>query len=288
MPQYDYPDADTATVRPYTEAGLAEQLAATGTVIRFAHGRYWRRMKRGFYAPLHWLARMTPLEARRPGLCWGYVAGLEDRYRDAANASIPINLAADIATYSTADLPKSTRRGLRLLDELGIRIVKLTDAEVLHEQGYDLVSDWRLRKGLSPLPRSRFLAEMDSVIDDDAWLVLAAMDGDTMLGYATAWAVDSSGYLHSYAFATAASNLRLSAALNYEAVVAFKRIGSVKEVSPGIAEPDFPGSTAYKIEQGYPIVRIPARLSLPWPVARYLRARRPHAYYRLSGRGPGD
>ena len=44
---------------------------------------------------------------------------------------------------------------------------------------------------------------------------------------------------------------------------------------------------AHKIEQGFPIVEIPARLALPWPVARYLRSASPNAYYRLTGSRAG-
>ncbi len=288
MALYDYPDASTAAVSPMSEAALASQLTRIGVRTRYSHGRWWRRMKPGFYTPLHWLARMSPEQARRPGRSWGFVAGLEDRHSSHANAVIPVHALADLATFSLDGLPRFTRRALRRVDDRGIRIVHVTDERILADQGYAVMRHWRAQKGLRQLPQERFTADVEGWLGDEAWVVVAAMDGDRLLGYASAWAVEEAAYLHTYAFLeeTKRDKLGLSAVLNVAMVTAMKRTGTIRAVSPGIAEPEHRGAMAHKIGQGFPIIEIPARLMLPWPAARYLRATKPNAYYRLTGVPP--
>ena len=288
MALYDYLDASTATVRPMSEAALAGQLSRNGVRTRYSHGRWWRRMKPGFYTPLHWLARMSPEQARRPGRSWGFVAGLEDRFSTHANAAIPIHALTDLAEFSFDDLPRFTRRALRRVDERGIRIVHVTDERLFQDQGYAVLQHWRAQKGLRQMPQERFLADVEGWLGDEAWLVVAAMEEDRLLGYASAWAVEDAAYLHTYAFLeeTKRDKLGLSAVLNVAMVMVLQRAKTIRTVSPGIAEPEHGGAMAHKIGQGFPIVEIPARLMLPWPAARYLRKAKPNAYYRLTGAPP--
>ena len=285
MTRYDYPDSATATLAPFSEATLAEQLSREGGSIRESRGRYWRRLKTGFYAPVHWLARYSLQEAQRPGACWGFVAGLDEGSAGEANATIPMHVIADLQAYGPKNVPKTTRRSRRRLDERGIRIVHVTDERLLHDQGHAVMCEWRARKDL-PLPgREAYVAQARRRLESGAWLALAALDGDELLGYTWVWAVDHAAYLHEYAVRTAAmsAGLRLSAVLNYEAVSVLQRTASISEVTAGQVQAEEPGALAYKLEQGYPIKQIPARLRMPWPVARFLRATRPYAYQRLTG-----
>lgn len=137
-------------------------------------------------------------------------------------------------------------------------------------------------------PKSDSLADVEGWLGDEAWLVVAAMEEDRLLGYASAWAVEDAAYLHTYAFLeeTKRDKLGLSAVLNVAMVMVLQRAKTICTVSPGIAEPEHGGAMAHKIGQGFPIVEIPARLMLPWPAARYLRKAKPNAYYRLTGAPP--
>ena len=208
-----------------SEARLAERLARNGATMRYAHGRYWRRMKRGFYAPLHWLARMDPQEARRPRGSWGFVAGLHARHAASANAAIPVHVLTNLADFRTADIPKDTRRAYRRIEERGIRIVHVTDDEVFRDQGYGVLQDWRERKGLRPVPREEFMADCEEWVEDEAWVVAAAMQEDELLGYASAWAVEHASFLRTYAFLkrTLHAGLRLSSVLNFALVSVLQR-----------------------------------------------------------------
>ena len=153
MSRYDYPDASLATIAPLTEEQLAGQRARAGDKVRFAHGRYWREFGSGFWEALHWLARMTEGEARRPGPCWGYRATLDDAAADGANASLPLHLIVDIAAHDESALPRDARYDLRRLARRGVRIVQLTDMRLFGDQGYEVMLDWRRRVGLAgPTP----------------------------------------------------------------------------------------------------------------------------------------
>lgn len=286
MGRYDLPDVRSATIRPLTEAELAERMAREGRQLRYAHGRWWRALKRGFYVPIHELARMTPDEARRPGPGWGFLAPLEERFRAQANAAMPFHLLTDVAGYGPELLPRDTRRGLRRLDERGVRFVAVNDVGIFEEQGYDVMMDWRRRKGWeSRAPsRERFLSDVALRIDDPSGLVVAALDEDRLLGFLTTWAVDGTAYLEHHSVSTAAARMQMLAALFFHTVLVLQRSGLVREASPGPHEPEHASVSSYKVKEGYAVTMIPARLSLPWPVARYLRARRPLAYYRLTGR----
>ncbi len=276
-------------VSPWSEEALAAHLRQRGRSVRLRHGRYWQALKPGFYGPVHWLARLTPEQAQRPGPCWGFLAGLDDRFSNEANASIPVHVIPDLAAYGVRSLPKSTRTAHRRLSDRGVRIVHVTDARIFHDQGYEVMREWRVRKGLSLPTMEQYLTQAEWRLESGAWLALAAMRDDELLGYTWVWAVEHAAYLHEYAVLTSAMSegLRLSALLNFEAVAVLQRTETVSEVSAGLAQTEHAGALAYKVEQGYPIKDVPARLVMPWPVARLLQTSRPHAYYRLSGTKPG-
>ena len=96
-----------AVVRPWSEEALADQLREKGRTVRLAHGRFWQALKPGFYGPMHWLARLTPDQARRPGPCWGFLARLDDDFVDQANASIPVHVIPDLDAYGFESLPRN-------------------------------------------------------------------------------------------------------------------------------------------------------------------------------------
>jgi hypothetical protein len=287
MSQYDYPDCSQATIKPMSEEQLAERLARKGDRIRYSKGRYWRARPRGFYLPAYSLARLSIDEARRPAPGWGFVAGLDEGSRDAANARIPMHLMSDVASFSDANVTRNTRSARRRLQRLGYRFVVVTDERLLRDQGYDVYREWRQRMGAWVPDREAFVARITEKVRNPAWLIVGALDGDRLMGFTVAWAVDDTAYLDYFAYVDDARKLRLSAVMNYELAAALRNTGVVRQATPGIARPEFPGPTIFKVEQGYPIVHVPARLSILPPVAWYLRARRPLEYYRLTGRTPG-
>jgi hypothetical protein len=285
---YRYPDAEAATIRSLTEAELAAQLARHGVRTVSSNGRTWRQGPRGFFEAAHWLARLAADEARPPGLCWGYRASLHERDSASANASLPVHLIGDIGSYDRSALPSDARKDLRRQARRGVRVAQATDVRVFHDQGYDVLLDWakRLRDARQIPSREEFLRHLERRLVEDDWLLLVGLDGDRMLGYQAAWAVEDTGYLHELRVSADGLAMGMSAALTFAATQVFKRAGTVTRVVSGLHQPELESLTAYKLRLGFPVVQVPARAWLIRPAESLLRYRRPYAYYRLTGRLP--
>jgi len=286
MGAYTYPPASEAVVRSASEGELAELLAREGGKVRLAHGRHWLETKPGFYEPVHWLARFTAAQARRPGLCWGYRAALRDHDIDKANGFVPTHVLDGVQDYSESALPKDVRRYLRRLPKEGVRIVRLTDARILEDQGYELLRDFRARVGIKGAldDHEGYVSSMRRRVEDDSWLVLAGLVSDRLLGYVTVMVVEDTAHLMKAVIATDATGLRLNKALDHETLCVLARHTQITEVEAGLHTPDVPGLAEYKIRLGFRVKMLPARVGIGWPARVYLRSRYPYKYYRLTGR----
>jgi hypothetical protein len=271
-------------IRRLTEEELARQLIGHGAHVRTFRGRWWRR-HRGWWEPVHRLALLRRTEIRLPGPAWGYRASLAEADAGIANATFPVHLMSDLTAHDPASLPRDSRRAVRRAERQGVRIVRLTDIRLLAEQGHQLVLDWHRRVG----PRTAaptlegFLAEEGRHLADD-WLVLGAIEGDRLLGYSTAWAVDDIAYLHEVKVATAEVRRGITAALNVAELDVLRRTGGIRRVTIGLHEPEKPSLTLYKTRNGFPVVQVPSRAWMALPAEILMRARRPLAYYRMTGR----
>ena len=251
---HDYPNASNATVHPIGEDDLARELLRDGQRLRFAHGRHWRDAGHGFFEPVHWLARFLTADAQPPGRCLGFRYALDGTSSDQADGSLPVHLLTDVAGYREERLPHDARRYLRRLPSTGVRLVWVTDARLMRDQGYEVMMDWRRRVGRMRFApdRERFIRSMERRLDDGSWLVLAGMRDGRLLGYMTAQVVDDTAYLYESKVATEGLRYRLSSALDHAAILAFQRSGSVSQVSAGLHQPELPGLTAYKLRPGFP------------------------------------
>lgn len=286
MGRYVYPSASDAIVGSASEDHVAELLARQGAHVRSAHGRLWLEARRGFFEPVHWLARFTSAQARRPGLCWGYRAALHDADSGVANGFVPIHVLDGVQDYDGSALPKDTRRYLRRLPQEGVRIVHVTDARIFEDQGYEVMRDFHARVGKrGPLPdREGYVSGIRRRVEDDSWLFLAGLAGDRLLGYVSVLVIEDTAHLMQAVIATEATRLRLNKALDHETLCVLARHEGLTEVSAGLHTPDVPGLAEYKVRLGFKVKMLPARVGIVWPVSRYLARRRPHKYYRLTGR----
>jgi hypothetical protein len=284
MSRYDYPDASQAVITPITEEELAQRLDRDDVRIRLFRGRYWRT-RRGWWEPVHPLARLVRHEIGRPGLAWGYRAALEDASPSVADAAIPVHLMADVVGWSEASLPRDARRSVRRAASSGIRIVRLTDVRLLADQGYAIALDWSRRV---PLPvampsRDAYVAGLERSMANGR-LMLAAVIDDRLVGYSSARAVDDVAYFQEIKVATEDLRLGVTAALDRATILAIQRDPAVRWASMGPHEPEWPTLTTFKNRNGFPVVSVPAVAWIAKPVELYLRARRPLSWYRLSGR----
>ncbi len=287
MSRYDYPDVSVASVRPVTEEQLAAQLTRDGETVRLAHGRYWREYSGGFFEPVHRMARLSAGEARRPGLCWGFRATLDEAAATAANASLPMHLIVDIAAHDASVLPRDARYNRNKQARQGVRIVQAIDLQVIRDQGYEVMLDWwqRIPRRGAIHTRERYLAELGRRVPADGWLTLAALDGDRLLGFQQSQVVDDTAYMETNTVTAMGLDLGLSGRLDFEATQVFRRNGSIVRATSGVYQPEMPRLAAFKVRHGFPVVRVPSRFWMLKPMELVVRARRPLTYYRLTGRG---
>lgn len=288
--RYHYPDASTATVAPLTEEQLAERRVREGETVVFSQDRHWIKVGPGLYDAIHWLSRRSDEEARPPvPRCLGFRTALSEEAAASANGTIPIHLLRNIHDWCVDTVPSERmRRYLKSFEKGEVRIVVVTDPAVFHDQGYEVMRSYRSRTGRAEtIPtREKYLRSLEQRVSDPAWLVLAGMRGDTLLGYSTQWAVGRTAYLHSLVVSAEGLDARLSPALNFQAVQVYRGSGLIDEVSPGLHLPGKEGITDFKMRQGFELVRLPSRVWLNPVASSILRRFRPHKHYRFTGRAP--
>ena len=105
-------------------------------------------------------------------------------------------------------------------------------------------------------------------------------------GYQEAYVVERVLYLRELIVATDALKTGISTGLYVDTIELGLRSGAARDVCLGLDTPERPGLTRFKTSLGFPVVHLPARSSIPRPMAALIRARRPWAYYRLVGVSP--
>jgi hypothetical protein len=272
---------------PMTEEDLAGRLARDGYKVISAHGRLWVQTAPGLYDGIHWLARHTPAEARKPTtLCWGYRAALHDSEASSANGALPLHVITDLDDYDAAHAHRRTRKELSRFGRSGVRIVWVDSPDLLVSQGYEVMLSWIARtRHRAPASRASYLETVARHANDRSRLIFAGVQGTKLLGYQTSWVVDGTAYISELHLATEALPLHLSTALYFETVQAYRRMGVAREICTGLAMPEKEGLGEYKIRLGFQLVRVPARVWLLPLLSSYVKRRYPAKYYRFTGRG---
>lgn len=280
-------DMADAVIVPMTEEAMATWRRREGVAIRRHRGRYWQESSLpGFYTPIHLLARLRAEQATPPTpLCWGFRAALDEEDAAAANGSIPVHLLRDVEAFGPEDLPKERRAEVRKCQRQ-IRLVQLTAPAILEEQGYDIViSSLKRTRHRRPPTRAEYRAALRTLFDGSHWVVLGGLMGDRLGGYITGYAVDGVAYqVHGY-YATEALPHHIVAGLILEFVQLCRRTEGIHEVVDGLHLREVPSLADAKRRWGFPVRHVPARTWMSPVVGSVIRWRRPHAYYRLTGRG---
>ena len=93
IPNKEFIEISEAVIIPISIEELADMRRGQGARIIAHNGCYWEEIKRGFYQPVHLLARLNIEQATPPAqFCWGYRAALSDDYASNANGTIPVHL----------------------------------------------------------------------------------------------------------------------------------------------------------------------------------------------------
>lgn len=271
---------------PTTEAELAREYRTKGSQIICHQGRYWiSKNSYGFYKPVHMLARLKLEQATRPTpLCLAFRSALHEDDASAANGSIPVHLISDPAGYDLESLSSNRRSQIRRCWKR-VKIVQLTDLTLLQEQGYEVLR--------SSLERTKYYIKLPSIEEyrsaiaayttDKYRIAIAGIVDGKLGGYCYGTAIDGTAYLDYIHLATEALPTNISSGLTFEFVRACSRSGKIREVVHSPHVPEDQGLVAYKEAMGFRVTHIPARVEMNPIVAKFLRWKYPHKYYRFTG-----
>jgi hypothetical protein len=267
-----------------TEEEHAATLARAGVTVVRHGGRAWRATRPGFFEPVHALARLRADEAVRPTpLAWGFRATLSPESAHAANAALPLHLLEDLGRWDLERLSPRRRSKVRRSRREAV-IVPLPDRRLLEEQGHALYADHLGRTRHRSVPSAGgYRAQVAALLGAGRPLVLVALVGDRLAGYIHGTAVDGVAYVDDVVVGNAFLPLQLGTGLNVEFILACRRSPAVHTLVHGLHAREDPGLDEFKDGLGFRVVHVPARLGLPAPARWLLRARRPHALYRLTG-----
>jgi len=151
-----------------TEAGLAALRREDGIRVQTSVGRQWGEIFRGFYQPIHLLARLRRAEIRRPTLaCWGYRAALTDEDAGSANASMPVHLLSDVGHFTEAALDRNRTRDLRKCRQ-EVEIRRERDPALLVDQGYAVFMSAQRRTDFysRPATEAEFRLRMEQQVSE--------------------------------------------------------------------------------------------------------------------------
>lgn len=294
----DFREIASAQLTPASEkqyAGWHEQIGQPVTLCR---GRYWKSMARGFFEPIHWMARLRSGEVSRPATaCWGFRASLHEDASGRANSALPMNLLSDLEHYTMENLPAKRRTDLRkcrktvsivqLLPEAGAgaRAGQGTGPAIYREQGYDVASSAARRTGVvGPGDRQQYQrTDVEAFPNQPFQIVIAGIVGGRLGGYVKAYAVEDVAYLFKVKIATEFLPTAIGTGLTFEFVQLCRRTPGIRHVVYGLHSPEDPRLVAFKEGMGFKSLGIPSYLWMLPGLRLLLRWRRPYPFYRLSG-----
>jgi hypothetical protein len=278
-------DWRTATLPMLAERDLARWMGAGGAKVVEGDGRYWQEVVPGFFQPLHYLARFAASELVPPTrLCWGMRAVLAEADAAAANVATPVHVLPDLAGYGPGRLDRRRRQALAKA-ERHVEVVVLERPDMVLEQGYPLALEAATRNARNrPPPQANFSAWVKAAFDRPGPIVLAALDGDRLLGFSLSFAIDGVAYGHKAFIGDAGRRHCLDLlCFHVEALIA-QRTPGIHTLVNGLHAPENEGLCTFKRRQGLIVAEFPSLTTMHPIAGSVLRYLRPHQFYRLTGR----
>jgi hypothetical protein len=276
--------ASEARLSSVSESERVEMLVRTGVRVVKHRGYSWQQIRPGYYKRIHLLASTPARHAIRPSpLCWGFMTTLPEDDARYANATLPIHVLPDLAGFEIDRLSPRRRNKVRK-SRREATLVQLLDSNLLREQGHGLyVSHLQRTRHLRIPSADQYLASI-ARITAGGNLIIAALVGSRLAGYVHGMAVDGVAYLEDVVVGTEFLGQQLGIGLNVEFILACQRSDGIHTLVHGLHAREDPGLDEFKLGLGLRVVHVPSRVQLPRPLHWYLRLRRPHKYYRLTGR----
>jgi Acetyltransferase (GNAT) family len=270
------------------EESLASLRREWGLKVVEHRGRHWMEAPRGFWQPVHWLARLRADEATMPRrFAWGYRATLRPEDQEAhANASVPVHILADVGGYDFEGLARRRRRDVRTCERRA-QVVELVGPQLLRDQGFEVKrSAVERTKHGSADSFERYLMDVELLFEGPWQLVLAGIVGAELGGYLTGSVVDGTAYIDSVWIASGALRCGIGTAMVFEFVQACRRSHVVREIAFGLHSVDDRPLVEYKESLGFAVTAVPAKAWISSRIAPVVRRRNPSGFYRLTGASP--
>jgi hypothetical protein len=269
-----------------TEDAFAKWLRERGARLVSHRGRWWKRSLRGFYEPVHWLARLTCDEATAPAVSrWGFRANLDDAFASSANGSIPLFWLPDLAGYDEHRLSSNRRNQLRRCRKR-VQIVELSDPDLLRDQGYEVCASSLSRTAYRQVPpREAYLHDVAADVHCGRRLVLAGLVDERLAGYVIGYAVDGIAYLDDVTISTEAMSSYMGIGLHFEFAQACRRSSGITMLVHGLHSREDAPLCTFKVGMGFAVRHVPTRVRINPLAGSVIRRRYPDKYYRLTGRG---
>ncbi len=274
---------EKAVIVQNSEKEMAEWLSEQGRKVVCHKGRYWKSNPRGFYQPVHTLARLTAEEATRPAAaCWGFRASVSDSAF--ANFSIPVHLLENIDAYGPQALSARNRNKLRKALNT-VEYTRVSDPSLLFEEGYGVFVSARNRTQYSkPLSPGEYRKLIATFFSRPRGLVVGGLVEGKLGGYITSYAVGTTAYLDQIWLASEVLSTNIGLGLFFRWIEACQRSGFVKEIVHGLHARENQGLCRHKADLGLNVSLVPSRAWFMPPTQTLIKWKKPHAYYRLTGR----
>ena len=274
-------------VRSLTEQELGAVRKAEGAAVVDAGGHSWASIFPGFFQPVNLVARLAADELRRPAVrCWGYRAALATADRDRANGSVPVHFLEGLERLDQARMAHGRVQDLRRCRSR-VEIARCRDPGLFERQGYRVYQSAQERLHYwADMDEQEYRLTMRARVADPRRLFVGGLVDGVLGGYLEAYIVDGVLYARELIVATDVLKSGMSTGLYVDTIELGLRTGAARDVCLGLETPERPGLTRFKESLGFPVVHLPARSSIPRPIGAFIRARRPDAFYRLTGTSP--
>ena len=283
-------DAPATELTMMTEAGFAAMRADEGATIVERGGRFWGETFRGFFQPIHQMARFRASDMGRPTWrCWGYRAALTPEDARLANGSIPVFLMSDLQSF-TADhtFDESRRRDLRRCRrEVEIRRVLEPDVFIREGWAVYLSAKQRVPYG-GTMDESDYRGMMARRVPDPRRLIIAGFVDGKLAGYLESYAVDGILYGRDLFVDDEKMKTGIATGLYLETIQFGVRSTAIDQICLGPVLLERPGLTWFKQGLGFTTVALPAHIAIPAPIGAFIRWRRAAVHYRLTGQSPRE
>lgn len=255
-----------------------------GARLHFSDGVWWREVKPFYYQPANPAMVLGAGEARPKW--WLSFGGYYHLVPSSigANGSVVYNEISDLATYDLAGVRKTKRhmirRGLRAL-----RVMRITEPDVLLGEGYRVYLDWEQRTAGVRVKRSAgavYERWVRRLLQHPHQLVLGAFHGERLAAWVVARAIEGRADLSKAFSHSEFRHVEPTSALIHAYLLICQRSPQIRVACDGLRSLK-PSLEEYKAGFGFEHRAYPAHIHMAPLIRPVVKRTLPDHYRRLIG-----